>query len=73
MVRWLNFVSLEAKHVWLQLELLEHLKKIDIAFCGYHGWHDWYLATNMSNKKNLDKQLLPGLKLEVYQAHSRIL
>ena len=37
-------------------------KKNNIAFCGYHGWHDWYLATNMSNSKNLDKQLLPGLK-----------
>ena len=36
--------------------------KENIAFCGYHGWHDWYLATNMSNKKNLDNQLLPGLK-----------
>ena len=36
--------------------------KNNIAFCGYHGWHDWYLATNMSNSKNLDKQLLPGLK-----------
>ena len=34
----------------------------NIAFCGYHGWHDWYLATNMSNSKNLDNQLLPGLK-----------
>ena len=37
-------------------------KKQNIAFCGYHGWHDWYLATNMSNSKNLDEQLLPGLK-----------
>jgi glutamate-1-semialdehyde 2,1-aminomutase len=36
-------------------------KKQNIAFCGYHGWHDWYLAANMSNSKNLDKQLLPGL------------
>lgn len=36
--------------------------KNNIAFCGYHGWHDWYLATNMTNSKNLDKQLLPGLK-----------
>ena len=36
--------------------------KNNIAFCGYHGWHDWYLATNMGNKKNLDNQLLPGLK-----------
>ena len=39
-----------------------YTKKDNIAFCGYHGWHDWYLATNMSNKKNLDKQLLTGLK-----------
>ena len=36
--------------------------KSNIAFCGYHGWHDWYLATNMNNSTNLDKQLLPGLK-----------
>ncbi|MFC1748542.1 aminotransferase class III-fold pyridoxal phosphate-dependent enzyme [Pseudomonadota bacterium] len=32
-----------------------------VAFCGYHGWHDWYLAANLANKKNLDGQLLPGL------------
>ena len=32
-----------------------------IAFSGYHGWHDWYLATNLSNKNNLNKHLLPGL------------
>lgn len=35
--------------------------KDKIAFCGYHGWADWYLAANLSNKKNLDGQLLPGL------------
>ncbi len=32
-----------------------------IAFCGYHGWHDWYLATNLSDGKNLSSHLLPGL------------
>jgi glutamate-1-semialdehyde 2,1-aminomutase len=37
-------------------------KKNDIAFCGYHGWHDWYLAANLNNKKNLDKHLLSGLE-----------
>ncbi len=37
-------------------------KKQNIAFCGYHGWHDWYLAANLQNSKNLDNQLLPGLK-----------
>ena len=37
-------------------------KKQNIAFCGYHGWHDWYLSANLENNKNLDGQLLPGLK-----------
>ena len=32
-----------------------------IAICGYHGWHDWYLSTNLNNDKNLDGHLLPGL------------
>jgi glutamate-1-semialdehyde 2,1-aminomutase len=32
-----------------------------IAFCGYHGWSDWYLSTNLANDRNLDGQLLPGL------------
>jgi len=36
--------------------------KQKIAFCGYHGWHDWYLAANLSNSKSLDNQLLKGLK-----------
>ena len=33
-----------------------------VAFCGYHGWPDWYLAANLSNEKSLDGQLLPGLQ-----------
>ena len=33
-----------------------------IAICGYHGWHDWYLSTNLSDDKNLDGHLLPGLQ-----------
>jgi glutamate-1-semialdehyde 2,1-aminomutase len=36
--------------------------KDKIAFCGYHGWHDWYLSANLADDKNLDGQLLPGLK-----------
>ncbi len=35
--------------------------KHKVLICGYHGWHDWYLAANLTNKKNLDKHLLPGL------------
>ena len=32
-----------------------------VAFCGYHGWHDWYLSANISDSENLTDQLLPGL------------
>jgi len=32
-----------------------------VAFCGYHGWHDWYLAANLADDRNLDGHLLPGL------------
>ncbi len=33
-----------------------------VAFCGYHGWHDWYLAANLADERSLDGHLLPGLK-----------
>ncbi|MDZ4287239.1 MAG: aminotransferase class III-fold pyridoxal phosphate-dependent enzyme [Prosthecobacter sp.] len=33
-----------------------------IAFCGYHGWHDWYLAANLADERALDGHLLPGLE-----------
>ena len=32
-----------------------------VAFCGYHGWHDWYLAANLAADSALDGHLLPGL------------
>ncbi|MFL0086336.1 aminotransferase class III-fold pyridoxal phosphate-dependent enzyme [Tenacibaculum maritimum] len=32
-----------------------------VAICGYHGWHDWYLSTNLGNDEGLDQHLLPGL------------
>lgn len=33
-----------------------------VAICGYHGWHDWYLAANLGEDDSLDGHLLPGLK-----------
>ena len=33
-----------------------------VAICGYHGWHDWYLATNLQNDSGLQEHLLPGLE-----------
>lgn len=34
-----------------------------ILFCGYHGWHDWYLSANLMNKNNLDSHLFPNLSI----------
>ncbi len=35
--------------------------KEKVLFCGYHGWHDWYLAANLESDSSLDQHLLPGL------------
>jgi glutamate-1-semialdehyde 2,1-aminomutase len=37
-----------------------------ILFCGYHGWHDWYLAANLradasQTETSLDAHLFPGI------------
>lgn len=36
--------------------------KDNVAICGYHGWHDWYLATNLGDSDGLTSHLLPGLE-----------
>jgi glutamate-1-semialdehyde 2,1-aminomutase len=36
--------------------------KDKVAFCGYHGWHDWYLSANLDDDKGLAGHLLPGLE-----------
>jgi len=36
--------------------------KDNVAICGYHGWHDWYLASNLAGNKSLESHLLPGLE-----------
>ena len=38
------------------------VKKSKVAICGYHGWHDWYLAANLGDERNLAGHLLPGLE-----------
>jgi glutamate-1-semialdehyde aminotransferase len=38
-------------------------KKDNIAICGYHGWHDWYLSANLRNNSTLNSHLLKGLKV----------
>lgn len=36
-------------------------QKDKVLFSGYHGWSDWYLATNIDNKDGLNSHLIPGL------------
>tara|TARA_B100000029_G_scaffold516819_1_gene635191 strand:- start:3405 stop:5489 length:2085 start_codon:yes stop_codon:yes gene_type:complete len=40
--------------------------KDNVAICGYHGWHDWYLSANLNSKdgKNLNTHLLNGLEIQ---------
>jgi len=33
-----------------------------VLFSGYHGWHDWYLASNLADESNLDRVHLSGLE-----------
>lgn len=39
-----------------------YTRRDKVAFCGYHGWHDWYLAANLAEDSALDGHLLPGLE-----------
>ena len=38
--------------------------KDNVAICGYHGWHDWYLASNLKNKENLNTHLIRNLSVK---------
>ena len=37
--------------------------KTKIAVCGYHGWHDWYLAANLNNSNSLNQHLMQNLNI----------
>ena len=39
-----------------------HSGRDKVAFSGYHGWSDWYLATNLRAGEGLADHLLPGLE-----------
>jgi len=38
-----------------------HTGRDKVAFCGYHGWHDWYLAANIGTENALGEHLMQGL------------
>ncbi len=41
-----------------------HTGRDVVAFCGYHGWHDWYLAANVGTGDALGNHLISGLAPE---------
>ena len=64
--KWANMVKFartggEANSIAIRIARASTLKD-QIAVCGYHGWHDWYLAANIKKKNKLENHLLPGLK-----------
>jgi len=38
-----------------------HTGRDKVAFCGYHGWHDWYLCANIKDENALGDHLMSGL------------
>jgi len=38
--------------------------KDKILICGYHGWHDWYLSSNLKSKKSLNDFLIPNMDVK---------
>ncbi len=39
-----------------------HTRRDKVAFCGYHGWTDWYVAANLGNRTALDEHLMSGIE-----------
>ena len=37
--------------------------KSKVIICGYHGWQDWYLSTNLKDNSNLDNHLIKNLNI----------
>jgi glutamate-1-semialdehyde 2,1-aminomutase len=63
---WFQMVKLtrtggEANAVAVRIARAASKNKHKVAICGYHGWHDWYVAANLKNKKNLNSHLLSGI------------
>ena len=50
--------------VAVAIRLARSYTRDKILICGYHGWHDWYLATNLGNTSRLNNHLLSGLELK---------
>lgn len=49
----------EANAIAVRLARLASKKRTKILACGYHGWHDWYLASKNKEEINIKKNHLP--------------
>jgi len=54
----------EANTISIRIARAFNKKKQNIAACGYHGWHDWYLSSNINSKKNLNYHLSNNIKVD---------
>ena len=59
---WFNMAKLtrtggEANAVAIRIARSANPNRHKVAICGYHGWHDWYVAANLNNSKNLNNHL----------------
>lgn len=64
---WADFVKFartggEANAIAIRMARA-YTKKDNIAVCGYHGWHDWYLSANLKNRDTLSSLLMSGLEI----------
>ena len=48
----------EANSIAIRLSRL-YTQKDKVAFCGYHGWNDWFLASSKKNCQEIQKKFLP--------------
>ena len=66
--RWADMVKFartggEANAIAIRIARAFNKEKQNVALCGYHGWHDWYLASNLKNKENLNSHLANNIKV----------
>ena len=45
----------EANAIAIRLARLQAGKRTKVLACGYHGWHDWYLASKNKETKKIQK------------------
>ena len=49
----------EANAIAIRLARLKAKNRTKVLACGYHGWHDWYLASKNKEKRKIQKDHLP--------------